>query len=84
MPAHELLVSIAYVIDDGSSADCYTKLMYGRLGTQELLYDFLGTVNAAPLGRVNIRHNEAWCYSKVTVSSCDITSVQTQNTLFSP
>ena len=28
--------------------------------------------------------NKAWFYSKVTVSSCAITSVQTQNTLFSP
>ena len=28
--------------------------------------------------------NEGWFYSKVTVSSCAITSVWTQNTLFSP
>ena len=42
----------------------------------------------AYLGLVNLRQikaeNDAWFYSQVTVSSCAITSVYTQNTLFGP
>ena len=58
-----------------------------------VFFDFSLTVKAAPHECV-IRtgqsetwvkaENETWFYSKVTVSSCAIISVQTQNTLFSP
>ena len=57
-----------------------------------VLNDFSLTVKAAPhecvirTGQPQTKvkaENEAWFYSKVTVSSCAIISVLTQNTLFS-
>ena len=52
------------------------------------IFDFLATIKVAPhecvIRTANLRHRLKLYYSKVSVSSCIITSVSTQNTPFSP